>query len=151
MFRLRNNFNQPFLGWEQAKGMIWANFEELERALTLGTTEVSYGNVYANSLTFTTKSTQDVTAAGGIVFTGSYVAVQGDGGAINITANPQISGGVLGKFLVVEGKSDTNTLTLDDGDGLQLSGGMSFTMGAGDSILFVYNGTVWIELSRSNN
>lgn len=72
--------------------------------------------------------------------------------AIDITANPQIENGYNGQLLTIIGKHDTNTLKLDDGDGLVLAGGASFTLGEGDVIVLMYlTGTGWVEVSRSNN
>lgn len=73
--------------------------------------------------------------------------------AIDISANPQIADGSAGQIMTIVGSSDTNTLKLDDSDGLMLEGGVSFTIGAGDVITLMYlvGEDIWIELSRSNN
>ena len=71
--------------------------------------------------------------------------------AVDISANPQIADGYDGQEITIIGSSDTNTLTLDDGDGLILSG--QCVLGVGDAITLTYNKTFdyWIEISRSNN
>lgn len=72
--------------------------------------------------------------------------------AIDISANPQIAAGLFdGQLMTLVGQSDTNTLTLEDGNGLQLAGGSSFVMGAGDIIVLIYIDSLWREISRSNN
>jgi hypothetical protein len=73
--------------------------------------------------------------------------------AINITANPQIALGVGIVEITIIGGSDSNTLTLDDGTGLQLEGGASCVLGAGDVIKLLYNYqlNLYVEMSRSNN
>src|SRR4029079_304424 len=57
---------------------------------------------------------QNITAAGGIAPAGKWeevIFVQGNGGAIDITANPQIAAGtVVGQTLMLIGRSSTNTL-----------------------------------------
>ena len=72
---------------------------------------------------------------------------------INITAVPQIADGTDGQRITIVGSSDTNTLTLDDANGLQLVGGASCVLGSGDTIVLLYITTLdlWIEISRSNN
>jgi hypothetical protein len=65
--------------------------------------------------------------------------IVGDGGPIDITANPQIVDGLQGDILTLTGTSDTNTVTLDDAGDLALIGGGSVILGDGDSITFVYN------------
>lgn len=75
-----------------------------------------------------------------------------DGGsAVDLSANPQIADGYDGQIITIVGKSDTNTLTLDDGSGLALSA--QFVMGVGDCITLVYHASLdlWVEISRSNN
>jgi len=101
---------------------------------------------------FSEGTPQDVTAVGGVDLTGqgirTLVFVQGDGGPVEVTANPQIDPGVeVGDELLVWGKSDTNTLTLNDGTGLSLNG--SITLGDNDLLKLVWSGTVWAEQSRS--
>lgn len=92
-----------------------------------------------------------ITAAGGIVFTGSdpindwYIA--GDSGAVTVTANPQIAvGSTDGQRLTLTGRHATNTVTLSDGTGLSLNGTW---VGGLDSILNLrWDGTNWVEMSR---
>jgi len=96
----------------------------------------------------------NITAIGGITVTADVMRIQGDGGAIEITANPQIAAPYQdGTVVELEGMSDVNTVQLDDGTGLQLAGAVSFVMGEGDTIKLRWNlvRTVWVELSRSEN
>lgn len=98
--------------------------------------------------------TQSVTAAGGISSSDTLRRIAGSGGAIDITKDPQISaGGQDGQLLICEGTNDTNTVKVDDGTGLQLAGGASFTLGLGDVIAFIWNSgrSLWIEQYRSDN
>lgn len=68
-----------------------------------------------------------------------HMFIVGDGGPVDITANPQIVDGIQGDILTLTGTSDTNTVTLDDASDLALIGGGSVILGDGDSITFVYN------------
>ena len=101
-------------------------------------------------LTMTPSAVANITAGGGITVTNAHMRVQGDGGAVDITANPQIAAGVEGEFLLLQGASDTNTVTLDHGTGLHLHGG-SYTMRDHDYILFSYDDVdnEWEEITRS--
>jgi len=75
------------------------------------------------------------------------IYVQGDGGAIDITANPQIAAGSLvGDELILICVSDANTLTLEDGDGLSLNGSM--LMVNNSVIKLEWDGSLWLEQSR---
>ncbi len=71
--------------------------------------------------------------------------------AINISANPQIANGTAGQIITIIGGSDTNTLTLDDTDGLRLSA--QAVLGIGDAITLIYEANIadWVEISRSAN
>ena len=90
---------------------------------------------------------------GGFSVTKALLKIQGDGGAIDITANPQIADGVDGQVVMLKGESDTNTVRFDDGNGLALNGAVSFTMGEADALMLMYDlsDDIWIELNRSDN
>lgn len=100
--------------------------------------------------------TQDVTALAGIKLNFGtqdvLIRVQSaTAGNVDITADPQINIGFDGQRINVEGNDAVKTVKLDDGDGLQLTGGASFTLAVGDTISFHYNLTknLWIENTRS--
>lgn len=97
-----------------------------------------------------------VTAAGGITPVGDPIemifVVGDDGGGtpapVNISANPQIAAGAtVGEELNLTGTSNTNTVTLEDGDGLTLLG--SCDLDAETILNLLWTGTVWREMSRS--
>ena len=74
-----------------------------------------------------------------------FMRVKSNGGPITITANPRITPGqILGDLLTLRGTSNTDTITLLDGNGIRLFGGSGasvgapFTLGDGDAISFVY-------------
>lgn len=76
--------------------------------------------------------------------------IQGSGGAVTVTANPRIQAGTIdGQELMLVGCSDTNTVTLDTGNGL-IKNGIDVM---GDNSVTVYNWdagqSLWIEISRN--
>lgn len=96
----------------------------------------------ASPVTATFASPQLVTAGAGIVPTGNafyeVIYVQGSGGPVDVTHNPQIAVGEIdGALLVVIGTSDVNTLTLEDGTGLSMDG--DIVLQAGSVIMFVWD------------
>ncbi len=96
---------------------------------------------------------QSVVAGTGIVVTAlqsrNLLFIQGSGGAVTVTANPQIPVGTqVGQEMKLVGRSDTNTVTLSNGTGLSLNG--SWTGGADDIIDLFWDGSVWVESNRSN-
>lgn len=90
-----------------------------------------------------------ITAVGGVVFSGTSYSntyfISGSGGAVTVTANPQISAATnVGQKLDLIG--GTNTVTLADGNGLSLNG--SWVGGVNSALVLEWDGTVWHELTR---
>lgn len=103
-------------------------------------------------ITGSTGSPTSITAGSGITANGGYPRsevqfVVGNGGAVTVTANPQISvGTIVGQELRLIGTDDTNTVTIADGTGLSLNGPW---VGANHSVIdLMWDGTVWLETSR---
>ena len=94
-----------------------------------------------------------ITAAGGITVTHQDMRIIGSGGAINITADPQIAPGKDRQRVMIQGTDDTNTVQFDDGTGLQLEGGVSCVLGKNDTIDLFYDSveSLWIETGRHDN
>jgi len=92
-----------------------------------------------------------ITAAGGVTVTSSqrqYQFVESSGGAVTVTANPQVqAGSIVGQELILEGTSDTDYPTLNDGTGLALNG--SVDLKNEKKIYLVWNGAKWSEISRT--
>lgn len=122
--------------------------------LTLGYLQGAYSGKPA--VTGTKASPSAIVAGTGIAFAG--VArdffhtwfIQGSGGAVDVSANPQIAAGTaVGQKLRLIGCSDTNTVNLNDGTGLKLS--------AADRLLSEYSvlelewdGSNWVEAGWNN-
>ena len=103
--------------------------------------------VHAQSAVHQIQAGTGITAA---MLTTSYLRVRGESGSVDV--NPgvvQIAAGTAGQMVTLQGTDNVNTLKLDDGDGLKLAGGISFTLMQGHLIQFIYDGTVWRELLRS--
>lgn len=76
-----------------------------------------------------------------------YVA--GNGGPIDVTADPQIDPGIfIGQELILEGTDDNAMVTLHNGRGLLLNGAVSLVDGA--TIYLIWNGTLWVEVLRND-
>jgi len=96
----------------------------------------------------------DVTATEGIKLTSHNMRIQSvTAGAITITANPQITPGYDGQELRLEGLDNVKTVTITNGNGLDLTGGASFTIGNNDVINLHYNKAkdLWTEDHRADN
>ena len=100
-------------------------------------------------LSLTPSTLANITAGGGITVTNSNMRVQGDGGPVAITANPQIVAGTDGQIVYIQGQSDTNTIAIHNGDGLHLHSGNTLIMGEHDYITMQYDegANLWEELS----
>lgn len=141
MERLSKIADQPFEKWIKDFNYKFAtpiqrNFDNIEQKL--------------NDLV-SLSPTVSVTATDGLTVTNPVMKVQGSGGAVTVTANPSIKPGYDGQQIVIIGKSDTNTLTFSDGNGLALTA--SFTLGATDTLSLVYDSqsATWNERARANN
>lgn len=96
----------------------------------------------ANTGITSSSSHMSTTAVKQVVF------VQGDGGAVDITANPQIEAHtIVGAEMTICGESDSNTLLLETGNGLFLNGDASLSDNR--SINLMWNGSVWLETGRN--
>lgn len=74
--------------------------------------------------------------------------VQGNGGAVDITSNPQIEAHtVVGAVMTLYGENDTNTLLLEDSNGLKLNG--PALLMDNYVLRLMWNGSVWIETGRN--
>jgi hypothetical protein len=119
----------------------------------IGTTAPVGALEVSGRVAVTPSAVTNITAVGGVTVTSGVMRIQGSGGAVNITADPQISAGTDGEILILIGQSNVNTVRFDDGAGMQIAGGTSFTMGLYDTLQLVYDaGTgFWVEVGRSNN
>ncbi len=93
----------------------------------------------------------DVVAGTGVVLVANPPKqihfIQGSGGAVDISVNPQITAGeVIGQEVRLVGRSDTNTVLLEDGSGLSLNG--SWTAEANSVIDLFWDGAYWVETNR---
>lgn len=107
---------------------------------------------YTGTITGTRAAPSSIVAGTGIAFTGTFAEniwfIQGSGGAVNITANPQIVAGTnVGQRLTLIGRSDTNTVQFDDGTGLSING--SCILGEDQVLKLMWDGTNWIEIGRT--
>jgi hypothetical protein len=97
-------------------------------------------------------------ATDNITITNGIQRVEGAGGAVTLTSTPHLVDANDGVCVILQGTSDTNTLTLQDeaslaNSGMQLSGGVNMILGIGDTWQGCYNSSAddWYEVSRSDN
>ena len=104
------------------------------------------------TLAYTPSTIVNISSGTGITADKTIMNIQGNGGPIDISINPQITAGIDGQYLILKGSSDINTVKLDDGMGLTLEGGIPFTLGSKDTIILIYDvsSSTWLETSRSN-
>lgn len=119
-------------------------------AFTFNSTTPSFTTPTITTLKLSTGAVTNIVAANGITATATYMQIAGSGGAVDISANPQIAVGTNGQMLYLQGTSDTNTVRFDDGTGLKLNSASFFILGDNDTISFVFQSGIWIELSRNN-
>ena len=91
-------------------------------------------------------------ATGAITPTTTYVRVDTEAAAASDDLDT-INGGVVGDIIVMTTKISSRDVVVKDGTGnLQLAGGVDFTLATKSAtIAFIYDGTSWLEISRSSN
>jgi len=111
-----------------------------------------------NAIVYTPSSDQSLLAATQIPVTYATMRVVGNGGAVTLTGTPTIVVSEHGTRVVIYGTSDVNTVQLQDesslpGSKLQMSGGIDFTLGLHDNIIFEMDeiSGFYFEISRSDN
>lgn len=94
---------------------------------------------------------QSMSNDGAVAVTNSYLRVVGYLGAVVLDTDPAIADGLTGQIIVIEGTNDSNTVTIADNCNTQLAGDASVVLGLNDTIMLIFNGTDWLEISRSAN
>lgn len=91
-----------------------------------------------------------IVAGTGVTYAAASVThnyIEGSGGAVTVTANPQVAAGtVVGQTLLLIGRSAANTVTLANGTGLSLNGNITLT--DDDNLYLYWDGSAWSEISR---
>ena len=113
------------------------------------TGSISAGGLTVDGIVVFSPTELTITAAGGITPTRSEHGITGDGGPIDITADPQIAAGTSGQILILEGRDDTNTVMIETGTGVHLHG--RALMGNHDILTLRYDGvsSEWTEVARN--
>lgn len=128
-------------------------------------TSVTFGNNNILSLSnggigLRATSVQSIVAGTGIsaAMIAPIIRVQGDGGAVTISATPNIVAGEDSQIIIIQGYNDTNTVTFQDegtlpSSALKLNGAANCVLGLGDILVLLYDGgdNKYYEITRSNN
>lgn len=111
---------------------------------------VMLGGLTLSGFVSTAAPTELTIATGAVTATKSYHTVDTEADAASDDLDT-ISGGVAGAMLVITAADSARSVVAKDGTGnLLLSG--DFTMdNAEDTLTLLYNGSNWLELSRSDN
>jgi Head domain of trimeric autotransporter adhesin len=119
--------------------------------ITTPTTTIHLNGTFSD----TASTTQILYSTDTISANSSYIVIASSGGIVALSSNPQISTTniVDGTEIDIWGSSDTNTITLLDGNGIKLNSNVAFTLGLDDMIRFKYRAVsgYWCEKFRSDN
>lgn len=67
------------------------------------------------------------------------------------TAISSPTSGLPGRVIILEGTSNTNTITIKNGANTTLAGAADCVLGAKDTLTLFYDSGGWVEITRSNN
>lgn len=106
---------------------------------------VSIGDV----LTLAQESRTSLAAGATLAADASHQLVAGGSGPVTLSGAAAVANGTTaGQILLLVGSSDANGVTISHGANVLLSGGAaSRTLGLNDTLLLLWNGADWIELS----
>ena len=112
--------------------------------------EVTVSNVTVeNFFTLTREAQTSLNDGDTLVPNTSYVVVGGNGSSITLNATTAIAdGAAAGQILILQGGS-SNFVTINDGANTALVG--NITLASYRTLMLIWNGSVWTELSRSSN
>lgn len=130
---------------------------DTQTLITTGTSQFNGVVGLFSKLLFSASTLQSLLAATQINPNAPRVRVVGNGGAVTLTGVPTISPTTDdGQFLIIQGTSNANTVTLQDsatlpGSQLEL-GAATRVLGAGDTIVLIWDlaTTSWYEMAFSN-
>lgn len=96
-----------------------------------------------------------ITAIGGVTPVSGKpvqsIRLQGSGGAVTVTANPAIVAGTIdGQLLTLIGASSTNTVTINDGNGVVQNGPVVLKKYSCISYEWVAGDLNWVERARND-
>jgi hypothetical protein len=136
----------------EGKILISVGPTDVAQTMVIQDLEINEDLRIAKRFTLNPSAITNITAVGGITISNATMRIQGDGGPVIVTANPQIApSGTDGQVVYLHGDNDANTVTIHDGDGLHLHSGGTLIMGEHDHLMLQYDATssLWEEVSTN--
>ncbi len=119
----------------------------------LGTPTNPWGIIYATgfstSFTGANQSSQVVTAGFTLVPGTGYVLLSAASAVTSSVTTAIADGTFAGQGLILQGTSNTNTITIKDNANTALAG--DCVLGLKDTLTMVWDGSDWVETARANN
>jgi hypothetical protein len=97
---------------------------------------------------------QAVATDGALDCNAGSIRIASTGGAVTLSATPSVNDGFAdGAICMIQGTSDTNTVTINDNTNVQIGGGIAFTFGKGDFLCLKWDSgdSDWYQFCRSDN
>jgi len=126
---------------DSTQALIYGKFDK--KTLKMNST-VTIGNFYSLD-----KQSISVYSSYTITPTKSYALLTSSSATTLNTTTAIQDGSVEGQVLILMGTSDTNTITINDDANTIL--GANRTLGLNDTMMLIWNGSDWVEISYSNN
>lgn len=124
-----------------ATGAITAASVTTTDDVTVGDDLTVAGRAVLGGGTFTAGDTTPSVAGGNVFQTAT------SGSAVSISS---LDDGTARQPVIIVGRASPATSVLDTGN-INLAGSGGLTLGGGDTLTLIYNGTIWCEVSRTDN
>ena len=89
-------------------------------------------------------------ATGAVTVTSGYHAIDTESAAATDDLDT-INGGIIGKTIVLSAANGARSVVFTESGNMKLAGGTFTADNAEDAIMLIYNGSNWLEISRSDN
>lgn len=86
-----------------------------------------------------------------LTWTSGFHVLTGTAARTSDTTTAITNGAFAGQLLILEGTSDTNTITIKQNANTRLAGGADVVLGVNDILGLIWDGTDWLQIFTSNN
>jgi hypothetical protein len=151
-------YSNVFLGFNAGRDETGSDMLIIDNSATA--TPLIYGEFNTDNVKFNAsvnirdifileEGTIPVTAGTSVSATKTNVKLTASSAVTLNSTSPVANGTVVGQLMILRGSDDTNTVTITDAGNVRLTG--NIVLGNMDTLMLMWDGTAWIQISSSNN